>query len=773
MFSTANGFLLGVFVLLMISFMAFTGCGDDDDDDDDSTFDDDDDSVDDDDSTDDDDFTADDDDDDDNDDDTVSLGKYEGLVVSSSFSRLLAFFSEEDSQTLDPADLAIQHGGLTQELIRGGSVGIAGAAIAWTDTPSHLPELGVFEPFTDQCHDLTTDLNGALHLVFVDNERNLSYGTNKSGVWEIESIAAMSNGTDCREPIDIQLDGSGNVHVVFSQYDSFASHYRIAYASNAAKSWTLQTVEYRSSRSPTFAVDNAGVAHLAYVRAGANPEFTPNVIYAENSGGTWNKTVLQRGYFEVYEGGVAGTVPAIGIDPTGAPHIVFRLVWSAGHWATSKLVHLEKTSSGWNRTTSDAGVGGTKAELFIGANGEMDLFSSSADFWHTQLRNGVWSAEKISETEANQFSIVRSPSGFFYIVYLAKDELVLLDNSDGVGWVERVLAESDSNLDSSHPSLTLDSNDSVYMSFLNDGMGPLMYGTNQSGNWSFESIFSDVYPSHSSTNILIDQSGIAHVPFVGGVDGRYDNYATNASGSWYTTQVRVGTYDTVRNLTAIAKDESGNLHITYNTADPSTHDYQIVYATNSSGTWQWETVPTSDEAWHHDLVVDSSGNVFISYYDPLYEALKMAEKTAQGWSFFTLDFGTSTGEYNSMAIDDNDQLHIVYYDREYDALRYIVGEPGDWSRETVNPMQSSGLKSSIVLDENGFAHVCYTGDGLYYATNMSGVWETALIDHYGESSYWIFQLTVAIDSTGKVHVGSRAAEAIWHTTFPMGFAGID
>lgn len=71
------------------------------------------------------------------------------------------------------------------------------------------------------------------------------------------------------------------------------------------------------------------------------------------------------------------------------------------------------------------------------------------------------------------------------------------------------------------------------------------------------------------------------------------------------------------------------------------------------------------------ISVNSTGHVFISYYDFTNQDLKLAWNESTTWYNMTLDSTGNVGLYTSLAIDPSDAIHICYYDATNGDLKYV------------------------------------------------------------------------------------------------------
>ncbi len=182
------------------------------------------------------------------------------------------------------------------------------------------------------------------------------------------------------------------------------------------------------------------------------------------------------------------------------------------------------------------------------------------------------------------------------------------------------------------------------------------------------------------------------------------------------------------------------------------------------------------------IAIDSSDNLYISYYDNTNNDLKYATNASGSWE--TARLSTRGGNPSSIAIDSSNNVHISYYDGTSQAaqdLRYMTcasganctensSPPSGWSDTLVDGWGKSGNVSSIAADSTGKLHVAFylselkncsdvlqTSGDLKYATcdpNTSDCavqanWTRITVDSTGNVGNG---LSLAIDSSNNLHI---------------------
>ena len=197
-------------------------------------------------------------------------------------------------------------------------------------------------------------------------------------------------------------------------------------------------------------------------------------------------------------------------------------------------------------------------------------------------------------------------------------------------------------------------------------------------------------------------------------------YWTNKSGSWVSEAISI---DTVPGSCEIAVDSGGKVHVAYYGVEPATYKHVLRYVTNASGAWIAETVDDSSASvgTYASLGLDSNGKAHIAYYDGSNGDLKYASNSTGSWQIETIDSVGDVGRYAAIALDSNDNPHIAYTDVTNWALKYATTEGATWSLFTIDKTNYTGNfkgYTDIALDSHDKAHISYVrGRTIAYATN--------------------------------------------------------
>lgn len=296
------------------------------------------------------------------------------------------------------------------------------------------------------------------------------------------------------------------------------------------------------------------------------------------------------------------------------------------------------------------------------------------------------------------------------------------------------------------PSIAIDSNRKVHISYADYTNGDLKYATNASGSWT-------IYTVDSAGNvgdynsIAIDSRNKVHISYRDATNQDL-KYATNSNGNWITYTIDssgMTGWDT-----SIAIDSNDKVHISYK----SESNGDLKYATNSSGSWVVSTLDNNGwDGAFSSISIDHNDKVHISYYDQSSNKLQYATNAAGSWTIADIDnVGDGWDGTCSLSIDSNNKVHISYYDLANGNLKHATNALGSWATYTIDSTGVVGKSNAIIVDLNNKPHISYydtTNDRLKYATtNASNAWITYPMD----SSGYGYNKHIATDSANKVHV---------------------
>jgi hypothetical protein len=200
---------------------------------------------------------------------------------------------------------------------------------------------------------------------------------------------------------------------------------------------------------------------------------------------------------------------------------------------------------------------------------------------------------------------------------------------------------------------------------------------------------------------------------------------------------------------SIVMDSSGNPHISY--YDGS--NYNLKYARWDGSAWQIETVDSVGHVvgYYTSIALDPSGNPHISYYDRGYGDLRYARWDGSAWQIEVVDSGGDVGRYTSLALDFSGNSHISYYDSGSGNLKYARWDGSAWQIEAVDSSGNVYKYTSLALDPSGNPHISYSdySHDLKYARWDGSAWHLETVDSVGYTGEYN---SIVMDSSGRPHI---------------------
>jgi len=236
-----------------------------------------------------------------------------------------------------------------------------------------------------------------------------------------------------------------------------------------------------------------------------------------------------------------------------------------------------------------------------------------------------------------------------------------------------------------------------------DSTNSMKYATNASGVWVTTVIDSE---AHWVTSLTLDAAGQVHI-YYGGFEGNL-KYATNVSGAWLIMTLD---FAGAGPSGSFALDSAGKVHISFHTCVHTikTVDCHLRYATNASGSWVTSDGLDSVGMWgHSSLALDASGKVHIGYAGPDSYSLKYATNASGTWATVKVDSDSLWGTSTSLALDAAGKVHISYLDGDDFDLKYATNASGTWTTKAVDSAGDVGEGTSLALDAPGKVHISYS-----------------------------------------------------------------
>ncbi|MEM9847125.1 MAG: T9SS type A sorting domain-containing protein [Bacteroidota bacterium] len=331
----------------------------------------------------------------------------------------------------------------------------------------------------------------------------------------------------------------------------------------SAQEWNFQYVDFGAK--PDIAVDKKGSVHIAYML-----EETPGFIkHAQAQDTGFQITTIDQAY---YYGPLA-----IALDAEGKPAIAVH-----HHDDEDEYVYR------WDGVFWEA----------------LPIPSEGHDGWDNSLAFDSQNNIHTSSIDPAQFG---SGDGVEYAYY------------DGNVWTKESIQAGPAKYEFS-TCIQVDQNDVPHLVFYDDIGDNLVYANRVSGEWANETVANK---GGMFASLVLDANNLPHISYYEQVEGEAGNvhYTYFDGEAWQSMVVDQLNYVPIsftgaRNLTALAKDDKGTLHLAYS-------DRKVLkYATLAQETWQIESLLDYTESdtllgAQTGLGVDSAGNPHITYFELL------------------------------------------------------------------------------------------------------------------------------------------------------------
>ena len=340
-------------------------------------------------------------------------------------------------------------------------------------------------------------------------------------------------------------------------------------------SLTWKTQEIGEGIKPSFAIDQDGVAHIAFLTEADHG----GLFYAQNREGGFAVETVAEGYFY-------GPID-LALNPGGDPLIAYHdhqaLQFDP---ALGDEVIAALTETGWQFTTvADDGHDGWDNSIAVDEAGN----------WHT------------AAVDPSQFG---GQDGVEYATLVDGAVTVV---PVGSGPIKYEFATS----------IQLDASGSPAIAYYNDRDQRLEFASLGTSGWSVEVVDSQGDAGRYAS-LVYDAEGAPHIAYYvaeGGVSGTVRHAWKDASG-WQIENVgilqnlRMG-HVGARKITSLAFDPAGTLHLAYTDRD------QLIYARKTEDGWVGQEVVEPGSRILGQLVelaIDADGNPHLTWFEAVQES---------------------------------------------------------------------------------------------------------------------------------------------------------
>ncbi|MBN1425715.1 hypothetical protein JXA88_14265 [Candidatus Fermentibacteria bacterium] len=553
--------------------------------------------------------------------------------------------------------------------------------------------------------------------------------------WLIQRVDSLKQFSDMGDR-HLRLDSSLHPHVVYGKDHLYHAWFD-------GTSWNDETVdpENLTGLHASLAIGDDGALHISYAERGSG-----GLRYAVNRGDAWTMETVDA---------VVGHSTSLALTSSGIPCITYH----DDHNDDLRYAHRE--ASGWVIETVDTNgnVGrGPSLVLDAGDHPHISYCELGNNLVKYAWNDGSGWAIQIADVGDDwptETSLAMGNDGSVHIAFLARfslepDACVLKYafrpgpadpwQTDNLGFV---------NDEAASASIVLDQSGVPHVAFLGDGDLKLAY--KDEAGWHIEPLYAPGYGGDSPS--LVIEGGTLHASF----------YELNVDALYYLVKTPESTSAELVDAEGSAGQGCSIAISSSNYPSLSYHFDELVdglkYAWEDGTGWHTEIVDTTGmSGFTSSLALNAAGHAHIAYSEGLQDDLRYARKAETGWSLFTVDSEGNVGHWVSLALDADGFPHISYGDWTWDhSMKYAYEDGGGWHTETFDDASMVGDRNSIALDSNGRPHVVYvpfaTVELLKYAWRDESAWHIEVIEpgQFQDAS-------IAVDAAGIPHVCFTAWE---------------
>ena len=340
---------------------------------------------------------------------------------------------------------------------------------------------------------------------------------------------------------------------------------------------------------------------------------------------------------------------AIAVTSNGDIHIVYY------NYDTHQLKHAVYDGTSWTRSVIVSNSGSMDyrdVEMVVDSNDHLHVSHwVTGDYLHYRYFNGTdWSIPyTTSNVDSYGTGIAVNSQNRAHIVFSSPAYVcggLHMAYDDGSGWT-KIGLDTSTDLIGCYPSIDIDDNDAVHVSYRDHRNSRFNYITNESGPWD-----------------------------------KYQHSNTNTPGYYTQTKVK----------------SDGDIFIIQKNANG------LRYAEGYPGTLWSQGGISGDSGDDTSLYLDALDRPHVLHWKSSTDDLLYSTRSTSGsWSSLTIDGagGLDVGRSNALVVDDNHQLHAAYADYDNKNLRYATMSAGLIETSEVSiQFGQYGNVTATVLDDS-------------------------------------------------------------------------
>ncbi|MFX0097714.1 MAG: hypothetical protein ACFE7E_08150 [Candidatus Hodarchaeota archaeon] len=284
----------------------------------------------------------------------------------------------------------------------------------------------------DQYPAIAIDAEGNIHLVYSgydSNDMEIFYANKTARGWSIP--VNLSKNVNSDRVVSIAIDSKGFVHIAWYGRDgSSTNDYEIFYTNNVQGYWisplnvTSDTLAY--AINPSIAIDPQDKIHIVWEGRDDSTFYDYEIFYANDVDESWVITNVTQN--EIYD-----TSPSMDLDNSGNLHLAYQQYISVGEdLGAFNVLYVNRSVNGWAAPVNLSATRNLIGYLSLAADGENDVhiaFSqiegSDFEVFYISRLGGIWgSPANVTRNDLNEIgpNLVIDEFGDAHIIYYRDTE---------------------------------------------------------------------------------------------------------------------------------------------------------------------------------------------------------------------------------------------------------------------------------------------------------------------------------------------------------------
>ena len=587
-----------------------------------------------------------------------------------------------------------------------------------------------------------------VHVVYDHNAtKRIKHAWLDGTTWRIEEVNPAQEGHNGT----LAVDSQGRPHIAYHTPMGFVLRY--AYWNGA--SFAIETVDSsgNTGHDPIIDLTSKDIPTIVY-----RDRTTGNLRYAYKTFNGWSlQTIANMGP----EDALAGYANTFLLDSKDRPHAAF-FDTTGRDLKYATLSTGVGAAPGWVVTTIEsAGDVGETISIALdpqdrpalaytdGTASDLKIARRTDQGWAVSVAPGYFHPGYAP-------SLVVDAAGQCHLTYFHFAEKRMKQRVfDGSSWTEEIFDTSVSV--GKHNSIAVDGSGRPHLSFCDEELGTLYYGTTRQGTWVTETV--DTADAGFYSAIALDSGGRPHIVYRTRAPLAGLRYAFHDGTQWIRKSL-----DGLGGPVALALDESDQPQIAHQTFTGS----RLKFTHRAGASWLSETVdPTREVRLDRiSIALDRSNHPHIVYRDDTASNLRYAFFDGAAWQLEPIDSTFYVGWSSTIVVDSTGVPHVGYFSPNTGKVRYAVRTASGWQIESLEILNDMGLAPVLRLDTADHPHLVFHRNQtheLVLARKLGAAWEYVTLDPSISPENF---LSMALDALSVPHVAhyDSATHGLKYTT---------